>query len=76
MPSLVTLPFIQCHHTRGRALIGGSAKPAARGSLCAQAGEARVESSKADRMAGTRSERRAIETLSHRFDFGSVVAQR
>src|SRR5689334_12210087 len=26
MPSLVTLPFIQCHHTRGRAAAGGSAK--------------------------------------------------
>src|SRR5581483_8943473 len=27
MPSLVILPFIQCHHTRGRALCGGFSKP-------------------------------------------------
>jgi len=26
---LVMLPFIQCHHTRGRALLGGFANPAA-----------------------------------------------
>src|SRR5438067_9611136 len=32
MPSLVMLPFIQCHQTRGRALLGGSAKPLASGS--------------------------------------------
>ena len=44
MPSLVMLPFIQCHHTRGRALWGGFSKPllsgsplAARGA-CAMAG--------------------------------------
>ena len=27
MPSLVMLPFIQCHHTRGRAPSGGAVKP-------------------------------------------------
>src|SRR6185437_13234509 len=27
MPSLVILPFIQCHHTRGFALSGGFSKP-------------------------------------------------
>ena len=27
MPSLVTLPFSQCHHTRGLAESGGSLKP-------------------------------------------------
>src|SRR6266567_9523968 len=27
MPSLVMLPFIQCHHTRGRAPSGGFSKP-------------------------------------------------
>ena len=27
MPSLLMFPFIQCHHTRGRALCGGSTKP-------------------------------------------------
>src|SRR5215470_12064649 len=26
MPSMVILPFIQCHHTRGLALLGGTAK--------------------------------------------------
>src|ERR1700761_2739316 len=28
MPSLVMLPFIQCHQTRGRAPAGGFSKPA------------------------------------------------
>ena len=38
MPSLVMLPFIQCHQTRGRALPGGFSKPLFSGSglLCAQ----------------------------------------
>jgi hypothetical protein len=31
-PSQVTLPFIQCHHTRGRAASPGSRKPARSGS--------------------------------------------
>src|SRR3954464_16014006 len=38
IPSLVTLPFIQCHHTRGRALLGGFSNPRLRGSLCGVAG--------------------------------------
>jgi len=33
MPSLVMLPFIQCHQTRGRAELGGLSKPARRGSF-------------------------------------------
>ena len=32
MPSLVMLPFIQCHQTRGLALSGGLAKPRSRAS--------------------------------------------
>ena len=32
MPAFVTLPFIQCHHTCGRAEAGGSAKPSSRAS--------------------------------------------
>src|SRR5271170_564077 len=32
MPSLVMLPFIQCHQTRGRAELGGFSKPDLRGS--------------------------------------------
>jgi hypothetical protein len=27
MPSLLMFPFIQCHHTRGRAPLGGFSKP-------------------------------------------------
>jgi hypothetical protein len=30
IPSLVMLPFIQCHQTRGLALSGGATKPASR----------------------------------------------
>src|ERR1700744_2193364 len=30
MPASVIFPFIQCHHTRGAAACGGSAKPLAR----------------------------------------------
>ncbi len=39
MPSLVMLPFIQCHHTRGRAPLGGFSNPFLSGSnlLCAVA---------------------------------------
>jgi hypothetical protein len=33
MPSLVTLPFIQCHHVCGRADAGGDWKPDANGSV-------------------------------------------
>src|SRR5215467_1467604 len=33
MPSLVMLPFIQCHHTRGRAELGGFSKPCFRASV-------------------------------------------
>ena len=33
MPSLVMLPFIQCHQTRGRAPLGGFSKPLLRGRL-------------------------------------------
>src|SRR5580658_252667 len=38
MPSLEMFPFIQCHHTLGRALSGGFSKPAFNGSteLCAK----------------------------------------
>src|SRR5260221_8391067 len=36
IPSRVTLPFIQCHHTRGRAASGGSLKPWARESSAAR----------------------------------------
>ena len=32
MPSLEMLPFIQCHHTRGRALAGGFSNPLLSGS--------------------------------------------
>src|SRR5271163_2652831 len=32
MPSWVMLPFIQCHHTRGLAPLGGSSNPLRRGS--------------------------------------------
>src|SRR6516165_7112625 len=32
MPSLAMFPFIQCHHTRGRALLGGFSKALFRGS--------------------------------------------
>ena len=39
MPSLVTLPLIQCHQTRGLALAGGSWKPLARASLAVWANE-------------------------------------
>ena len=39
MPSLVMLPFIQCHHTRGRAPAGGFSNPLLSGSglFCAVA---------------------------------------
>ena len=37
MPSLVTLPFSQCHHTRGRADSGGSLKPRSSASSCGAA---------------------------------------
>ena len=30
MPSRVTLPFIQCHQTRGLAACGGEAKPSSK----------------------------------------------
>jgi len=36
MPSSVTLPFIQCHHTRGRARFGGSSNRAARAASWAE----------------------------------------
>ncbi len=38
MPSLVMLPFIQCHQTRGLALSGGFSKPRRNGSpeFCAE----------------------------------------
>src|ERR1700761_577440 len=41
MPSLVMLPFIQCHQTRGRAPSGGFSKPRCKASeaLCAEASE-------------------------------------
>src|SRR5450755_727555 len=41
-PSHVTLPFIQCHHTRGRALSGGSSNPRFKSSpeFCATTAEA------------------------------------
>src|SRR5215469_6952305 len=32
IPSLVMLPFIQCHHTRGLAESGGALNPASKGS--------------------------------------------
>src|SRR5438128_11049285 len=37
IPSFVILPFIQCHHTRGRAPLGGFSKPCYRASdeVCA-----------------------------------------
>ena len=39
MPSLVTLPFSQCHQTRGRAEAGGSRKPRSRASADGGAGD-------------------------------------
>src|SRR6187431_2342065 len=36
IPSLVTLPFIQCHQTRGFASLGGVWKPASSGSDAAR----------------------------------------
>ena len=55
MPSLVTLPFIQCHHTRGRAEFGGSRNCASRldcvatgwSAASAAAGRSAVEASRA-----------------------------
>src|SRR5579871_190155 len=42
MPSLLMLPFIQCHQTRGRAPLGGFSKPLRRASAeaCPQAAPA------------------------------------
>lgn len=37
MPSRDMLPFIQCHHTRGRALCGGFINPSFSTSVCAAA---------------------------------------
>jgi hypothetical protein len=36
IPCLLIFPFIQCHHTRGRALCGGFTKPLFRESPAAQ----------------------------------------
>src|SRR3981189_2206559 len=58
MPSLVTLPFLQCRPTRGRALFGGSRTPAARasgpaedGCACARAAPAATAAALPRRMA-------------------------
>src|SRR5437867_3033599 len=48
MPSLVMLPFIQCHQVWGRAWAGGLAKPEAR-SGCAAAREGRERRARAAR---------------------------
>ena len=39
MPAFVTLPFIQCHHTCGRAEAGGWTKPSSRASPPSAAAE-------------------------------------
>src|SRR5208337_5331890 len=40
MPSLEMLPFIQCHHTRGRAPLGGSRNPRSNASVSSDCGAA------------------------------------